>query len=48
MRCRRLWWVLVLALVVGPAEAVEYRVDEKAVPLAWLSNRYFTLKDPVG
>ena len=28
MRCRRLWWVLVLALVVGPAEAVEYRVVE--------------------
>ena len=30
------------------AEAVDSRVDEKAVPLAWLSNRYFALKDPVG
>jgi uncharacterized protein YigE (DUF2233 family) len=28
MRWRRLWWVLVLALVVGSAEAVEYRVVE--------------------
>ena len=30
------------------AEAVDYRVDEKASPLAWQANRYFTLKDPVG
>jgi flavin reductase (DIM6/NTAB) family NADH-FMN oxidoreductase RutF len=30
------------------AEAVEYRVDEKAVPLAWLANRYFALEKPIG
>jgi flavin reductase (DIM6/NTAB) family NADH-FMN oxidoreductase RutF len=30
------------------AEAVEFRVDEKAVPLAWLNNRYFALQNPVG
>jgi flavin reductase (DIM6/NTAB) family NADH-FMN oxidoreductase RutF len=30
------------------AEAVEYSVDEKATPLAWLANRYFALEKPVG
>ena len=30
------------------AEAVVAEVDGKAVPLAWMSNRYYPVKDPVG
>lgn len=48
LECRVITSFPVGKYVMYLAEAVDYRVDEKAVPLAWLSNRYFALKDPVG
>ncbi len=34
--------------VVYLAEVVAAQMDEKTVPLAWISNRYYAMKDPVG
>lgn len=48
LECRVITSFPVGKYVTYLAEAVDYRVDEKAVPLAWWSNRYFALKDPVG
>jgi flavin reductase (DIM6/NTAB) family NADH-FMN oxidoreductase RutF len=48
LECRVVTSYPVGKYVIYLAEAVASRVDEKAVPLAWLSNRYFALKDPVG
>ena len=48
LECRVITSYPVGKYVMYLAEAVDSRVDEKAVPLAWLSNRYFALKDPVG
>jgi flavin reductase (DIM6/NTAB) family NADH-FMN oxidoreductase RutF len=48
LECRVITSYPVGKYIVYLAEAVDYRVDEKARPLAWQANRYFTLKDPVG
>lgn len=48
LECRVITSYSIGKYVMYLAEAVDYRVDEKAVPLAWLSNRYYAIKDPVG
>ena len=48
LECRVITSFPVGKYVMYLAEAVDYRVNETAVPLAWLSNRYYALKDPVG